>query len=151
MQCWPCPSTDYFASKKRSGRFCNIWGYSIFVNKVRQYISETKDILVNINDTDISLEIDKEVQQKNIIADAVSKAVDYCIDNDILRDFFEQHRQEVIDMGILGYTAEGHMEGIREEGVEQGYDEAKKEDEIIITKSPDIFCPGSLILFKLYL
>ncbi len=112
-------------------------GYSIFVNKVRQYISEAKDILVNINDTDISLEIDKEVQQKNMIADAVSKAVDYCIDNDILRDFFEQHRQEVIDMGILGYTAEDHMEVIREEGFEQGYDkgfdEAKKEDELIIT------------------
>lgn len=73
--------------------------YMIFVNKVRMKRNSYKDIRL-----------------------AVTEAVDECIAEDILSDFFIQHRDEVIDVSIYEYDEEGHMQVIREESFNKGFD-----------------------------
>lgn len=47
---------------------------------------------------------------------AVIDAVDKCIKDDVLSDFFIKHRDEVIDVSIFEYDEEGVMDVMREEG-----------------------------------
>ncbi len=52
--------------------------------------------------------------------DAVIKAVDDCIKNNILRDFLLQQKAEVISMSIFEYDEEKEMERIKKDIWEQG-------------------------------
>lgn len=47
---------------------------------------------------------------------AVIEAVDECIKDDVLSDFFIKHMDEVIDVSIFEYDEEGVMDVMREEG-----------------------------------
>ncbi len=69
----------------------------IFVNKVRE-----------------KTETGKSVER------AVTESVDECIREGVLSDFFREHRNEVIDMGIYEIDDETCERVIREEGVEEG-------------------------------
>lgn len=89
---------------------CNDWlleqcatlgGYTRFVCKVRENISRNFPV-----------------------EQAVHRAVDECIREGILTEFFMQHKQEVIYMSVLEYDEAGHMEVLREEG----YNSAKIDD-----------------------
>ncbi len=70
--------------------------YSIFVAKIREY-SET-------------LPLNK----------AVSRAIDYCIANDILKDFLMQERKAVTMYSLYEYNQAGHMKVIKEESFSDG-------------------------------
>lgn len=76
-------------------------GYTTFVEKVRLY--------------------DKEMDQ---LKDAVNKALEECIEEDILADFFTTRRQEVLHVAVLDFTFEQREKLIArdnfEEGVSQG-------------------------------
>ena len=80
-----------------------------FVNKVR-------------NKTDV-YEMD--------VKEAVTEAVDECIKEDVLSEFFIEHREEVIAVSVFEYDEEGHMdivrEGGREEGKREGLAQGRKE------------------------
>ena len=71
--------------------------YMTFVNKVR-------------NKTDV-YEMD--------VKEAVTEAVDECIKEDVLSEFFIEHREEVIAVSVFEYDEEGHMDIVREEGREE--------------------------------
>ena len=73
-------------------------GYMTFVNKVRV----------------------KRDQEKKEIRTAVTEAVDECIAEDVLADFFTEHREEVIEVSIYDYDEEGVIRVNREEGYEDG-------------------------------
>lgn len=121
-------------------------GYSIFVAKVRQYIIDTKASHGKSNEEFCYLE---EVDRKSIIAEAVSKAIDYCIENDILKEFFLEHREEAISVGVLEYSAERHMQAIGEENYEHGYKDGKSEGlEIGISKGIDIGIANTIVLLR---
>lgn len=76
-------------------------GYTTFVEKVRLY--------------------DKEMDQ---LKDAVNKALEECIAENILADFFTTRRQEVLHVAVLDFTFEQREKLIArdnfEEGVTQG-------------------------------
>ena len=44
-----------------------------------------------------------DITQKEIISSAISRAIDECISEDILKDFLLENKEEVIEMGVLGY------------------------------------------------
>ena len=84
---------------------CNtLKSYSIFVSLVRKYIKEIpKDI------------DDKEEEIKS----AINHAIQDCIDQDILKAFFESHRREVQDMTYWDYNEELHNKTIATEATEK--------------------------------
>ncbi|MCM1136014.1 MAG: hypothetical protein NC400_10615 [Clostridium sp.] len=64
-------------------------------------------------------------------SEAVECAVDYCIENGILKDFLSKNRAEAIAVSIFEYDEEKHMKSEREEwrniGRKEGYKEGRKE------------------------
>ncbi len=81
-------------------------GYMAFVNKVRGKTGKGKSV-----------------------ESAVTEAVEECIREGILSDFFTRHKNEVIEMGIYEYDAEVHDEVLREEAWTEGKAEGKAEGE----------------------
>ena len=79
--------------------------YMAFVNKVR-------------HKTDID---------KLDIRTAVIKAIDECIEEGILVDFFEEHREEVVEVSIYDYDEEKTRKTLFEEAKEMCRDEVKAE------------------------
>ena len=83
-------------------------GYTTFVEKVRMYINEEHEI-----------------------KEAVSLAVEDCIRQDILSEFFRIHRKEVEEVAALDFTFERREELIRrdsfEEGIEKGIEKGRSE------------------------
>lgn len=83
-------------------------GYTTFVEKVRTYIKEEHEI-----------------------KEAVSLAVEDCIRQDILAEFFRTHRKEVEEVAALDFTFERREELIRrdslEEGIEKGIEKGREE------------------------
>ena len=80
--------------------------YMIFVNKVREY---------HYGRTDDDLLIDIEM------------AIDYCIENNILKDFLRTHRNEVTKNMKLDYTFDRQLELEREDAREEGREEGRQE------------------------
>jgi hypothetical protein len=71
-------------------------GYSIFVNKIREY------------------------NQKLSLEESVKSAVKYCRENNILKEFLDKYGKEVIKMILEDITVEDEIEARYEEGVEDG-------------------------------
>lgn len=88
-------------------------GYMTFVNKARCKTQVEK----------------KDVKQ------AVLEAIDECMEENILVDFFEKHREEVVEVSIYDYDEEKVRKTLadeaREEGVAEGIKEGIEKGEII--------------------
>ena len=69
--------------------------------------------------------VDKVREYRNDLTldEAVPLAIDYCIKNDILRDFLLKNKAEVISMSIFEFDEELYKKAIKEEGYEDGYKE----------------------------
>ena len=78
--------------------------YSIFIQRVREYNKNTKNL-----------------------TEAVNRAVDDCIQDDILRDILEKQKREVIDVVLTEFDEEKFEAMIREEEREEGRKEGLKE------------------------
>ena len=85
--------------------------YSIFVALVRKYIKE----------------IPSEVEDRDeAVKESIEKAIDQCIENGTLKDFFEKHRKEVVEMEMWDYDEELHYKTIAQEKYEDGYEDGEK-------------------------
>ncbi len=62
----------------------------------------------------------KELAVSTDFEQAIDNAVDYCIDNDVLKDYLIQNRAEVKDMCLTEFNEKVYEESIRSEGFEQG-------------------------------
>ncbi len=80
-------------------------GYMAFVNKVR----------------------DNRAAGGMDIEEAVRDAVDRCIAEGILADFFRQRKEEVVGMGIFEFDEELYKEAIQEDAREEGHREGRRE------------------------
>ena len=54
------------------------------------------------------------------LEDAIEKAINQCMEENVLRDFLAQHREEVMHVMTLDYTFERRMEMQRAEAIEDG-------------------------------
>ncbi|MBP5151736.1 MAG: hypothetical protein ILP13_02335 [Lachnospiraceae bacterium] len=62
------------------------------------------------------------------IRDAATKAVDSCIEDNIMRDYLVKEKAGVIAMHVLDYNEEKHARSLREEGMEKGRAECRITD-----------------------
>ena len=86
-------------------------GYMCFVNRVRDNLSKKPAI-----EQDESMDLE----------DAIREAIDYCITNHVMEDFFCENRDEVMKNMLLDYTWERREELIRAEEYEDGLAEGEK-------------------------
>lgn len=101
-------------------------GYMCFVNRVRENISEQKRSIHDSVDGRSTDPIEIEINLES----AITEAIDYCINNHILEEFFRENKNEVIKNMVLDYTWERREELIREEEYEDG-----KRDGIVLGRA----------------
>ena len=82
-----------------------------FVNQVRDNLSKKPAI---------------EQDERMDLEDAIREAIDYCIANHVMEDFFRENRDEVMKNMLLDYTWERREELIRAEEYEDGLAEGEK-------------------------
>ena len=68
-------------------------------------------------------EIRKELKETKDAEASITKAVNTCINNGILRDFLIAHKAEVIGMFLTEYNEEEAKKCLREESYEEGFAE----------------------------
>jgi len=73
----------------------------------------------------------RDFAKQMTIEEAVAKAVDYCIENNILKDFLIKNRAEAIRMSIFEYNEEEHIKGEREIAYKDGWEGGRAEGEEI--------------------
>ena len=95
-------------------------GYSIFVSKVRKYTKEAIENYNSSHSTPLALLADKSKIIKTLVKSSVARAIDECIDEDILSDFFRENRKEVIEMGVHEYSYEKHLQLEKDESYHDG-------------------------------
>ena len=78
--------------------------YSIFVQCVREYI-----------------------QSEPSVEDALEKAIDTCIHQDVLADFLKKHRAEVTNMILTTYDKDLYEKTLKEDAREEGREEIRAE------------------------
>lgn len=71
--------------------------YAILISKIREFKQSTDDL-----------------------KDAITKAINYCIENDVLKEFLLEHKSEVADMLRMEYDEAKTMAHIREDSYEEG-------------------------------
>ena len=81
--------------------------YSTFIGYVREYADYVSD--------DTSLRV------------AIDKAIDRCINEDVLKEILVNHRAEVLEIMFTEYDAESHMKVVREDGYNEGFNEGRDE------------------------
>ncbi|WP_027215823.1 hypothetical protein [Butyrivibrio fibrisolvens] len=91
---------------------------------MRKYIVETK---IKHGKDDEEFFCLPDASRKTIIAEAVNKAIDWCIYNDVLKEFFQEYRVEASRVSILEYSAERHLQAIKDEGYDIGHEDGLDE------------------------
>ena len=81
-----------------------LYGYTVFVEKVRSY----RELYDNL-------------------AEAIRRAIDECIEEDVLREFFLTRRNEVEKVTQLDFTFETREKYIRRDAREEGYEEGRED------------------------
>ena len=106
--------------------------YMIFVNYVRYYHKE---------------------QEYDDLATAINRAIDRCIEEDVLADFLRENRAEVVKVTQLDYTFDRQImlerEDAREEGREEVREEGREEGREEVFKILDEIQKGNNTLEKL--
>lgn len=77
-------------------------GYQTFVEKTREFLNS-------------------ELEPK----EAVKSAIDYCIKNNIMTDFFKRKRPEVEKVTLLDYTFERRLELVARDSKSEGFSEGE--------------------------
>ena len=61
------------------------------------------------------------------VSEAVNRAVEECVREDVLTDFLKGHKAEVIGMLLTEYDQAEHMRLLKEEGIEEGIEQGRAE------------------------
>jgi len=90
----------------------SLYGYSFFINKIREYQTQG-----------LTLE------------ELITPVIEYCIKNNILKDYLETHASEVINMIFGEYDREMDIAVNRREAREEGREEGIEKGKLIIAKN----------------
>jgi len=90
-----------------------LYEYAVFVAKIKKYRDSME------------------------LKEAIDLAVRECIEENILRDFLEQHRREVCDMCLTEFDEKKYEDVLREEGRKEGLAEGRKKEVFMSVQEGD--------------
>ena len=96
-------------------------GYSIFVSKVRKYKKETEEKYNSEHSISLNNLVNKNEVSKKLTYSAISKAIDECIQEDVLKEFLMTHRQEVTDMSYAEALYKEQLQILADDAYETAY------------------------------
>ena len=98
-----------------------LYEYAVFVAKIKRY------------------------RDSMALKEAIDLTVRECIEENILRDFLEQHRREVCDMCLTEFDEKKYEDVLREDGREEGRSEERKTLLEIVQKLKEGKTPEQLV------
>jgi len=101
------------------GKSKTLDNYSRFIDKIREYQRKYHE----------------EDDRKKLLDKAFRSAINYCIKNNILRDFLRKYGSEVLNMLYAEYDPEVEMRVVREEALEEGEEIGMEKEKLIIAKN----------------
>ena len=111
--------------------------YSQFIDKIREYQKEYQKKYIEKDD------------RKKTLEKSFRSAINYCIKNNILKDFLRKHGSEVLNMLYAEYDPEVEIRVVREEAREEGRIEGEEigmeKEKLIIAKN--LLSEGSTLEF----
>jgi hypothetical protein len=87
---------------------------------VRKYKQKVENEYDSSHSIPLKLLADKRDVMNNLIKQAITLAIDECIQENILKSFFEEYREEIIIVGVLEYSYERHMQILQDESYNNG-------------------------------
>ena len=108
---------DELPKEKRILFLRRYWFLQSVTEMARDYKTTPKNMSVKL------LRIRKELKETKDAEASITKAVNTCINNGILRDFLIAHKAEVIGMFLTEYNEEEAKKCLREESYEEGFAE----------------------------
>ena len=96
-----------------------LYEYAVFVAKIKKYRDSME------------------------LKEAIDLTVRECIEENILRDFLEQHRREVCDMCLTEFDEKKYEDVLREEGREEGLAEGRKTEVFVSVQEVIWSCAGA--------
>ncbi|WP_461255238.1 RpnC/YadD family protein [Treponema sp. R80B11-R83G3] len=123
------------------GKSRTLDNYSRFIDKIREYQKEYQRMYPEKDD------------KKKLLDKSFRSAINYCIKNNILKDFLKRHGSEVLNMLYGEYDPEVEMRVVREEaleegeeiGIEKGMEKGMEKEKLIIAKN--LLSKGSTLEF----
>ena len=67
-----------------------------------------------------TMAVKMNLQQKQPLTASIAEAIDYCMANDVLKDFLQEKQKEVYDMVSVEWNMDKAKEVWLEEGIEKG-------------------------------
>ena len=74
-------------------------------------------------------------KDKELIRAAVSKAIDYCIDNGILKEFYQKNRVLIEENEMLNFTHERRIELATRDAKAEGLEEGREEGATLLSSA----------------
>lgn len=99
--------------------------YNINGGKNRELLESCPWLKEYMSFVDYVREFYKEKEGQSL-GNAIQRAIDRCIKENVLRDFLMEHRSEVVKAMVLDYTFERQLMLEREEGREEGMEQGLK-------------------------
>ena len=99
-----CCNINYSEHNKLLDRCYELRCYSIFVQKTREYDAECHDL-----------------------KKAIRMAIAYCEEHDLMKEFFEENENEVLDMVNFNWDQNRAIEVAKEDGKAEGYEKGRAE------------------------
>jgi hypothetical protein len=100
--------------------------YIVFYNGIDERMGGKDEVKLKLSDAfgdnSVSSEFEWTATVKNIIEDAVNKAVDECIKEGILAEFLIGHKAEVMDVCLTEYDEAATMNAFKEEAADERED-----------------------------
>ncbi len=87
---------------------------------MRKYKQKVENEYDSSHSIPLKLLADKRDVMNNLIKQAITLAIDECIQENILKSFFEEYREEIIIVGVLEYSYERHMQILQDESYNNG-------------------------------
>lgn len=100
------------------------WGYN------KELMSKCK----SLHDYSVFVNLMRNYHRSLPLENAIEKAINECIANDILADFLRQNRAEVLKMGIYEYNEAQHIKLEREDAEEDGIQKGIYAEQIRLVK-----------------
>lgn len=69
-------------------------------------------------------------QEYEDLAQAINRAIDRCIEENVLADFLSENRTEVVKVTQMDYTFDRQLELERDEARQEGFQEGRKEGQL---------------------
>ncbi len=117
----------------------------LVININRGKNKKLMELCKTLRDYSIYVATVRDYLKRFSVEEAIEKAINNCIEEDVLKEFLQKHRAEAKRMSIFEYDKEKHMQLLKDESKEEGREVGREEERIsLICKIAKYHTPAEI-------